>query len=235
MPHTITAIKQLFRIKPTDADSKPTGVNRQIIEQYEQHLPAPLPALLFHYYHELGNISELTRGTHHLALLPIPIIDEYIVIAKTAVPDAIWGIAVKQLTQTDPMIVISRNYDSVDPRDIHWLDDQRLSAFLLAQAIYNGLAGGSDYRAHLYDFLQEQLPADIETQLANHLTEISSLRQTHERYFECQSFGLVALLSLAEDLRPSALWVGGQDVKLYEQFLARFMLKWDYITPVSLT
>lgn len=205
MLNPITAICTLYCL----SDAQANGMDTASIEQAEASLAIRLPALLFHYYRELGNTA-FNRAYHRL-VLPHAMLGEYIIIAYAADGDAVWGIAKNALAQHNPMVRVSRNFDAVNQAEVHWFDELPLAAFLLAQAITNGVHCGLAQRREVYDFTGDILPRDLLALLARWGDEIEELRQPHERFFQRNHFSVVALVSLAEDATPTALWLGSQD------------------------
>lgn len=222
MINPITAITHLYAV-----DSSTATLDRATIEQNEQALGLQLPAILYHYLLKLGNEPNLNSAYHHLLVLPIERLGEYVLIGKRCDNDGVWGIHVDDLSpqkqQHNPMVRLSRNFDAIEQNDIHWFDELPLAEFLLAQAIINGVNGGLKYHAQLYDFDGSVLPADLGDRLAQRATEIKPLHQPHERYFEVDDFAVVMVLGIDENT-PNALLIGSQDGAKFHAFITALAL-----------
>lgn len=205
MLNPIAAICKLYRLP----DTQTLGIDTAAIEYAEAVLSIRLPALLFHYYRELGKAA--ANSAYHRLVLPHEVLGNYVIMAYAADDDAVWGIAKDALAQHDPIVRVSRNFDAVNQTDVHWFDELPLSAFLLAHALTNGVHGGLANRHAVYDFMGDILPNNLLAVLATWGEEIMPLRQPHERFFQRADFGVVALVSLAEDATPTALWLGSQE------------------------
>ncbi|MFW2177567.1 MULTISPECIES: hypothetical protein [unclassified Moraxella] len=225
MLNPIHAIKQLYTLDIANA-STTLGISREVIEQHESELGIQLPPMLYHYLHELGN-GDFNTHYHHFVELPFEKLDDYVVIGKTCDDDGVWGIALKDLSQHDPMVMMSRNFDAIEPSEVHWFKELPLSAFLLAQAIINGVNGGLAHHAQVYDFAGDTIPHDLADKLVNLTTEIDELHRPHERYFHAptldgEDFGVAMVVSVDED-RPTAFLMGSQHQGLFEQWIQQLL------------
>ena len=221
MLNPISAIELLYQL---ENHPEPLGVSQAMIEQNEQALGVQLPAGLYHYLLALGNIASLNSGFNHLGLLPFDRLGDYIVIGKTCDDDAVWGIHVDDLIQSHPMVRISRNFDAIEPSEIHWFDELPLAEFLLAQAIINGVNGGLNYHAQIYDFDGITIPQDLAQKLQSLASEITELRQPHERYFQAEDFGVVMLLGMDESI-PNAFMIASQDEHKFNDYIHQLAIR----------
>ncbi|HCC66133.1 MAG TPA: hypothetical protein DEP59_03925 [Moraxella sp.] len=221
MLNPISAIELLYQL---ENHPEPLGVSQAMIEQNEQALDFQLPAGLYHYLLALGNIASLNSGFNHLGLLPLERLGDHLVIGKTCDDDAVWGIHVDDLTQSYPMVQMSRNFDAIEQSEIHWFDELPLAEFLLAQAIVNGVNGGLKYHAQIYDFDGITIPQDLEQKLQSLASEIIELRQPHERYFQAEDFGVVMLLGMDESI-PNAFMIASQDEHKFNDYIQQLAIK----------
>ena len=220
MLNPISAIKLLYQL---ENHSEPLGVSQAMIEQNEQALGVQLPAGLYHYLLALGNIASLNSGFNHLGLLPLERLGDHLVIGKSCDNDGVWGIHVDDLIQSHPMVRISRNFDAIEPSEIHWFDELPLAEFLLAQAIVNGVNGGLKHHAQIYDFDGRSIPADLSEKLQHIASEIIELRQPHERYFQAKDFGVVMLLGMDESI-PNAFMIASQDEHKFNDYIQQLAI-----------
>lgn len=224
MLNSIALIKKIYQI-----DSLDVGVDSQQIEQAEQQINKQLPALLFHYYRELGNHDSLNSKNHELARLPLQLLGEYLIVAKEPEGEAIWGIHQDDLTQSNPTVMVSRNHDSYAVEEIHWIKDFSLDAFLLSQAIFNGVNGGLQHHAQVYDFFGDSIPADLLDKLANLSCEIVDLKHPFDRYFYANDYQVVFMVTIGENGLPTAFYMGSQDRDMFEQFINQLAVSWDSV------
>ena len=224
MLNPISAIKLLYQL---ENHSEPLGVSQAMIEQNEQALGVQLPAGLYHYLLALGNIASLNSGFNHLCLLPLERLGDHLVIGKTCDNDGVWGIHVDDLIQSHPMVRISRNFDAIEPSEIHWFDELPLAEFLLAQAIVNGVNGGLKHHAQLYDFDGRSIPQDLAQKLQSLANEITELRQPHERYFQAEDFGVVMLLGMDESI-PNAFMIASQDEHKFNDYIQQLAIGFEH-------
>ncbi len=221
MLNPIHAIKQLYHLDQTDAHE--IGISRDMVESHEKQLGIELPPLLYHYLLELGN-GEFNTSYHQFVELPFERLGDYIVIGKTCDDDAVWGIHVDDLIQSHPMVRISRNFDAIEQSEIHWFDELPLAEFLLAQAIVNGVNGGLKHHAQIYDFDGITIPQDLAQKLQSLASEITELRQPHERYFQAEDFGVVMLLGMDESI-PNAFMIASQDEHKFNDYIHQLAIK----------
>lgn len=224
MINAIALIKKIYQI-----NSQNVGINSQVIEQAEQAIGKQLPPLLFHYYHELGGCDDVNAKNHLLARLPLQLLGEYLIVAKDPDGEAIWGIHQDDLTQKNPTVRVSRNHDSYDIDEVHWIDDFELDAFLLAQAIFNGVNGGLKHHAQVYDFFGDSIPADLLDKLANFCQEIHELKHPFDRYFYANDYQTVFMVILGENGLPTAFYMGSQDTTAFEQIINELSVSWDSV------
>ena len=215
----IHAIKQLYQLD----DSGQYKLDQLMIEQNEQVLGIQLPPLLYHYLLELGNVAKLNSQHHQLLLLPIERLGDYIIIGKTCDNDGVWGIHQDDLTQLNPMVQMSRNFDAIDQREVHWFGHLSLDAFLLAQAIVNGVNGSLAHCVRLYNFDGVSLPENLLETIAQVAEEIPELQQVHERFYQAHDFGVVMMVSL-DNHQPTAFMMGSQDEGLFAQCIHQLTL-----------
>lgn len=221
MLNPIHAIKQLYHLDQTDAHE--IGISRDMVESHEKQLGIELPPLLYHYLLELGN-GEFNTSYHQFVELPFERLGDYIVIGKTCDDDAVWGIHVDDLIQSHPMVRISRNFDAIEQSEIHWFDELPLAEFLLAQALVNGVNGGLKHHAQIYDFDGITIPQDLAQKLQSLASEITELRQPHERYFQAEDFGVVMLLGMDESI-PNAFMIASQDEHKFNDYIHQLAIK----------
>ena len=224
MLNPIRAIKLLYQL---ENHPEPLGVSQAMIEQNEQALGVQLPAGLYHYLLALGNIASLNSGFNHLGLLPLERLGDHLVIGKSCDDDAVWGIHVDDLTQSYPMVQMSRNFDAIEQSEIHWFDELLLAEFLLAQAIINGVNGGLTYHAQVYDFDGITIPQNLAQKLESLASEIIELRQPHERYFQAEEFGVVMLLGMDESI-PNAFMIASQDEHKFNDYIQQLVIGFEH-------
>ena len=224
MLNPIRAIELLYQL---ENHPEPLGISQAMIEQNEQALGVQLPAGLYHYLLALGNIASLNSGFNHLGLLPLERLGDHLVIGKTCDNDGVWGIHVDDLIQSHPMVRISRNFDAIEPSEIHWFDELPLAEFLLAQAIVNGVNGGLKHHAQLYDFDGRSIPQDLAQKLQSLANEITELRQPHERYFQAEDFGVVMLLGMDESI-PNAFMIASQDGHKFNDYIQQLAIGFEH-------
>lgn len=224
MLNPISAIKQLYHLDQTDGLE--IGISRDIVESHEKQLGIELPPLLYHYLLELGN-GKFNTSYHQFVELPFDRLGDYIVIGKTCDDDAVWGIHVDDLIQSHPMVRISRNFDAIEPSEIHWFDELPLAEFLLAQAIVNGVNGGLKHHTQIYDFDGITIPQDLAQKLESLANEITELRQPHERYFQAEDFGVVMLLGMDESI-PNAFMIGSQDEHKFNDYIHQLAIGFEH-------
>lgn len=224
MLNSIALIKKIYQI-----DSSDITIDVQQIEQAEQQIGKQLPPLLFHYYRELGNHHALNRKNHELARLPLQLLGEYLIVAKEPDGEAIWGIHQDDLTQNNPPVMVSRNHDSYAIDEVHWVKDFSLDAFLLSQAIFNGVNGGLKHHAQVYDFFGDSIPADLLEKLATLSCEIVALKHPFDRYFYANDYQVVFMVTLGENGLPTAFYMGSQDSDMFEQFINQLAVSWDSV------
>lgn len=219
----ITPIRKLYRLH----DGQSYGMTDFVINQSEQNLNIQLPALLYHFYREFGNLSALTTSHNQLTNFPLQFLDNYLLIATENQNVCVWGIHRDNLMQHDPMVFVSQNYDDINSNNVHWYADQPLSSFLLSQAIFNGTMGGLSYCANVLDFSGERLPHDLATHISKHFSSIIELEQPHEQYFT-DDLTTVILLSMNEHQQPTAIFMASQNKTAFESCSAWLKIKWDY-------
>lgn len=224
MLNVIALIKKIYQI-----DSPDVGIDSKLIEQAEQQIRKQMPALLFHYYKELGGFDDLNTKNHLLARLPLQLLGEYLIVAKEPDGEAIWGIHQDDLAQSNPPVMVSRNHDSYALEEIHWVKDFSLDAFLLSQAIFNGVQGGLHYHAQVYDFFGDSIPADLLEKLANLSCEIEELKHPFDRFFYANDYQVVFMVTLGENGLPTAFYMGSQDKDVFEQFINQLAVSWDSV------
>lgn len=224
MLNPISAIKQLYHLDQTDGLE--IGISRDIVESHEKQLGIELPPLLYHYLLELGN-GKFNTSYHQFVELPFDRLGDHLVIGKTCDDDAVWGIHVDDLIQSHPMVRISRNFDAIEPSEIHWFDELPLAEFLLAQAIINGVNGGLKHHAQIYDFDGITIPQDLAQKLQSLASEITELRQPHERYFQAEDFGVVMLLGMDESI-PNAFMIGSQDEHKFNDYIQQLAIGFEH-------
>lgn len=221
MLNPIHAIKQLYQLDSDTQSLTTYGIDPKIVEQQEADLGIQLPAMLYHYLLELGNIKAINESYHKFVQLPFEWLGEYLVIGKTCDDDGVWGIHQDDLGQHNPIVRMSRNFDAIEQSEVHWFDELPLAEFLLAMAIINGLNGGFAYHAQIYDFAGNTIPSDLGGKLENFapaIQEISELNRAHERYFEIENFGGAMVLNLDEG-KPTAFLVGSQNQAVFETWI----------------
>ncbi len=218
MLNPITPIKHLYALA-----AAPSGLDSAIIEQSEQALGVVLPAILYHYFMELGHEHCLINGCYQRLVLPLEVLGDYLLIGKSCDHDTVWGIALADLAQHNPMVMMSRNFDAIDQREVHWFGHLSLDAFLLAQAIVNGVNGSLAHCARLYNFDGVSLPENLLETIAQVAEEIPELQQVHERFYQAHDFGVVMMVSL-DDHQPTAFMMGSQDEGLFAQCIHQLTL-----------
>lgn len=218
MLNPIPLIKKIYQLDTAN------GLDRETVEQHESELGVQLPAPLYHYLLELGK-ADLNTAYHHFVELPFERLDEYIVIGKTCDDDGVWGIHQDDLKQSNPMVQMSRNFDAISSEfgDVHWFDELPLAEFLLAQAIINGVNGGLNHHAQIYDFAGDTIPHDLGEKLASLTQEIDELHRPHERFFQADEFGVVMVLTV-DDGKPTAFLMGSQNPDLFEKWINELAL-----------
>lgn len=226
MLNPITAIQQLYQLPPHQAELQ---LDSQLIEQAENSLNIRLPALLYHYYQQLGNLNKSENTCNHIAILPLEIWGEYVVFAKDSQDDAVWGIHQDDLTLHNPMVAISRNYNSMGIDEIHWINEMPLAEFLLAQAIYNGVNGDLSHYGYVYDLTGESHLNDKLSVIVKQLNEIDNLHQKHERYFLNDNSSVVVFVNMSEDNHITAIFIGSQDSEQMQTIANQLAIQWDYI------
>lgn len=224
MLNPISAIKKLYHLDQTDAHE--IGISCDIVESHEKQLGIQLPPMLYHYLLELGS-GAFNTSYHQFVELPFERLGDYIVIGKTCDDDAVWGIHVDDLTQSHPMVHISRNFDAIEKSEIHWFDELPLAEFLLAQAIVNGVNGGLKHHAQIYDFDGRSIPQDLAQKLEILASEITELRQSHERYFQAEDFGVVMLLGMYESI-PNAFMIASQDEHTFNDYIHQLAIGFEH-------
>lgn len=217
MLNPIPLIKTIYQLDTAN------GLEREQVEQHEAELGVQLPAPLYHYLLELGNAKIVNESYHQFVQLPFEKLDEYLVIGKTCDDDGVWGIHQDELKAHNPMIEMSRNFDSLEVSEVHWFNELPLTEFLLAQAISNGVNGGLNHHAQIYDFAGDTIPADLGEKLATLATEISDIHRTHERFFQAEDFGVVMMLAIDEG-KPTAFLMGSQNQDLFETWIHKLAL-----------
>ena len=218
MPNPITPIKHLYALA-----AAPSGLDSAIIEQSEQALGVVLPAILYHYFMELGHEHCLINGCYQRLVLPLEVLGDYLLIGKSCDHDTVWGIALADLAQHNPMVMMSRNFDAIDQREVHWFGHLSLDAFLLAQAIVNGVNGSLAHCVRLYNFDGVSLPENLLETIAQVAEEIPELQQVHERFYQAHDFGVVMMVSL-DNHQPTAFMMGSQDEGLFAQCIHQLTL-----------
>ncbi len=218
MLNPITPIKHLYALA-----AAPSGLDSAIIEQSEQALGVVLPAILYHYFMELGHEHCLINGCYQRLVLPLEVLGDYLLIGKSCDHDTVWGIALADLAQHNPMVMMSRNFDAIDQREVHWFGHLSLDAFLLAQAIVNGVNGSLAHCARLYNFDGVSLPENLLETIAQVAEEIPELQQVHERFYQAHDFGVVMMVSL-DNHQPTAFMMGSQDEGLFAQCIHQLTL-----------
>lgn len=218
MLNPITPIKHLYALA-----AAPSGLDSAIIEQSEQALGVVLPAILYHYFMELGHEHCLINGCYQRLVLPLEVLGDYLLIGKSCDHDTVWGIALADLAQHNPMVMMSRNFDAIDQREVHWFGHLSLDAFLLAQAIVNGVNGSLAHCVRLYNFDGVSLPENLLETIAQVAEEIPELQQVHERFYQAHDFGVVMMVSL-DDHQPTAFMMGSQDEGLFAQCIHQLTL-----------
>lgn len=218
MLNPITPIKHLYALA-----AAPSGLDSAIIEQSEQALGVVLPAILYHYFMELGHEHCLINGCYQRLVLPLEVLGDYLLIGKSCDHDTVWGIALADLAQHNPMVMMSRNFDAIDQREVHWFGHLSLDAFLLAQAIVNGVNGSLAHCVRLYNFDGVSLPENLLETIAQVAEEIPKLQQVHERFYQAHDFGVVMMVSL-DNHQPTAFMMGSQDEGLFAQCIHQLTL-----------
>ena len=218
MLNPITPLKHLYALA-----AAPSGLDSAIIEQSEQALGVVLPAILYHYFMELGHEHCLINGCYQRLVLPLEVLGDYLLIGKSCDHDTVWGIALADLAQHNPMVMMSRNFDAIDQREVHWFGHLSLDAFLLAQAIVNGVNGSLAHCARLYNFDGVSLPENLLETIAQVAEEIPELQQVHERFYQAHDFGVVMMVSL-DNHQPTAFMMGSQDEGLFAQCIHQLTL-----------
>ena len=218
MLNPITPIKHLYALA-----AAPSGLDSAIIEQSEQALGVVLPAILYHYFMELGHEHCLINGCYQRLVLPLEVLGDYLLIGKSCDHDTVWGIALADLAQHNPMVMMSRNFDAIDQREVHWFGHLSLDAFLLAQAIVNRVNGSLAHCARLYNFDGVSLPENLLETIAQVAEEIPELQQVHEHFYQAHDFGVVMMVSL-DDHQPTAFMMGSQDEGLFAQCIHQLTL-----------
>ena len=218
MLNPITPIKHLYALA-----AAPSGLDSAIIEQSEQALGVVLPAILYHYFMELGHEHCLINGCYQRLVLPLEVLGDYLLIGKSCDHDTVWGIALADLAQHNPMVMMSPNFDAIDQREVHWFGHLSLDAFLLAQAIVNGVNGSLAHCARLYNFDGVSLPENLLETIAQVAEEIPELQQVHERFYQAHDFGVVMMVSL-DNHQPTAFMMGSQDEGLFAQCIHQLTL-----------
>lgn len=220
MLNPITTIQKMYQL---DNALQTNGLDRTTVEQHEAELGIQFPAPLYHYLLELGNTKTVNESYHSFIQLPFERLGDYLVIGKTCDDDGVWGIHQDDLTQHNPMIQMSRNFDALEQSEVHWFNALPLPEFLLALAIVNGVNGGLTHHAQIYDFAGDTIPADLGEKLENLTHEIVDLNRPHEKYFEVEKFAVVMVLSLDEG-KPTAFLMGSQDKVLFETWIHKLAL-----------
>lgn len=227
MLNPITTIQQLYQLSSDNLDIQ---LDRQVIEQAETTLNLRLPTLLYHYYQQLGNLNKSTDSCHHIAILPLEKLGDYVIFAKSSQDDAVWGIHQDDLNQHNPMVAISRNFNLMDIHEIHWINELPLSEFLLAQAIYNGVNGDFNHYGYVYDLVGDNRLNNQLISILDNLNEIDHLKQPHERYFLTDNGLVVVLVNFAEDNTITAIFIGSQNSEQLQKINNKLAIHWDYIT-----
>ncbi|WP_019520426.1 hypothetical protein [Faucicola boevrei] len=226
MINPIVLIKKLYQLDKHNPEI--LGFDIDEISDLEQLSQLTLPPLLFHYCRELGKVQPLNHSHHVLLPLPFAKTAEHLVIAKDSHGEAIWGIHQDDPNQTNPLVFVSRNHDTYDLADIHWIKELPLASFLLAQAIFNGVNGGLNHYAQVFDFIGDTIPSDIGEKLKNiGALEINELQQEHERFFQIDDYKTVFMLSFNEMNLPNAFYMGGQDTTAFSRVANQLAVAWD--------
>lgn len=219
MLNPIPLIKKIYQLE-TVTDN---GLSRETVEQHESELGLQLPAPLYHYLVELGNAKAVNESYHQFVQLPFEKLDEYLVIGKTCDDDGVWGIHQDELKDHNPMVEMSRNFDAIEVSEVHWFNELPLAEFLLAQAIINGVNGGLNHHAQIYDFAGDTIPADLGEKLEKLATEITEIHRPHERFFQTEEFGVVMMMAVDEG-KPTAFLMGSQHQDLFEAWIKQLAL-----------
>lgn len=219
MLNPIPLIKKIYQLE-TVTDN---GLSRETVEQHESELGLQLPAPLYHYLVELGNAKAVNESYHQFVQLPFEKLDEYLVIGKTCDDDGVWGIHQDELKDHNPMVEMSRNFDAIEVSEVHWFNELPLAEFLLAQAIINGVNGGLNHHAQIYDFAGDTIPADLGEKLEKLATEITEIHRPHERFFQTEEFGVVMMMAVDEG-KPTAFLMGSQSEELFEKWINKLAL-----------
>lgn len=219
MLNPIPLIKKIYQLE-TVTDN---GLSLETVEQHESELGLQLPAPLYHYLVELGNAKAVNESYHQFVQLPFEKLDEYLVIGKTCDDDGVWGIHQDELKDHNPMVEMSRNFDAIEVSEVHWFNELPLAEFLLAQAIINGVNGGLNHHAQIYDFAGDTIPADLGEKLEKLATEITEIHRPHERFFQTEEFGVVMMMAVDEG-KPTAFLMGSQHQDLFEAWIKQLAL-----------
>lgn len=226
MMNVIALIKKIYQV----SDDTTLSLDVSVIETAEQQINKQLPALLFHYYRELGGFDVLNTACNHVARLPLQMFGDYVIVAKEPDGEAIWGIHQDDLNQSNPPVMVSRNHDMYDIDEVHWINEADLSKFLLAQAIFNGVNGGLKHYAQVFDFIGDTIPSDIIDKLTDEpigAVEIDELKQSHQRFFEIGDWSVVVMLSLGDNGVANGFYIGGQDTETFSQVANQLTVAWD--------
>lgn len=227
MLNPIAILQKIYQLDPTAEQ----GIAREIIEQHESELGIQLPPMLYHYLLELGQ-ADFNTAYHHFVELPFERLGEHIVIGKTCDDDGVWGIHQDDLNPKkqppNPMVQMSRNFDAISSEfgEVHWFDELPLAEFLLAQAIVNGVNGGLNHHAQIYDFAGDTIPHDLGEKLANLTQEITELHRPHERFFQMDDFGVVMMLAVDEN-KPTAFLMGSDNAENFDRVIKALALGFD--------
>ena len=220
-PGFLLQIRHFYGL-PASTDN---GLSETAVAALEARLSRPLPVALRSYYRTLGAHKQLNHA--HNQLLDVQheaglTDDGYLAFFEENQGVVLWGIRAADFALPDPP-VFARYPPSLD-----WEPDSpSTTGFLLTMAIYNGTLGGLPYSANYLE--PELLPPAVLPYIEQHYSELTGLTFQAQRFFT-NEFNEVLSVSLDDQQRASALFVGTTDADQFEHLLEVLPLRWSYIS-----
>lgn len=201
------------------------GIGLEMIHDLQNRLSIELPEVLKRYYLTLGQDHNLNQSYNRLLLTEdVDFVDhDYLVFYEENQNVVIWAIKREDLAQADPPVYGGYAYD--DQR-IEWhYEIDTCSGFLTLMATYNGTMGGLKYNANSLNNVSAETTQFIQKNW-QYQADISLATQ------KCYTndFNEVISLSFNVSGETSAIFIGTNKEKIYEDLLETLDVSWDYLS-----
>ena len=207
------------------------GIDKSVIDDTQQRLQLPLPKVLVEFYGEFGSDERISRSFNRIAYPDeLQISHGYLLIAHENQHVCHWGIKKDELTQDNPSVYVCYDIDNTANEPSWYLENKRLSDFLLMTGLFNGTMGGLDFHANYLG--GDKISGDVVDDVISHWQEITDIQVpnehgNHTRYFTQDFLDILVMCFSGDDC--TALFVGTNHQQQFDKILS-LDVDWSYIS-----